>query len=88
MADARVGTLYVGWQLRLPARFWGATYAKETYGDAAATTEWLVVVKNHRPKSKKWCEEWQFEFTDGETYTFNRRWCNTFLKEERLSGTS
>ena len=80
------GSVYVNWQLRLPAKFWTAEWAKGRYGDAWDSTEWLVIVTKHRPKSKKWKEEWAFTHVDGVEYFFGCRTKNMFLKENRLSG--
>ena len=87
MAEKRDGTENVGWYLRLPATFWGVRWARDTYGDAWKTTEWLVVIKYHRLKSKKLPEEWGFIFpNDGEEYAFGKRLRNQWVKENRLSG--
>ena len=89
MASNRAGTAYVGWELRLPARFWGLEYSKKEYGDQWQTTEWKLKVKAHRPKGKKWSEEWYFDWeADGEVgeFAFNSRWKNIFLKEDRPTG--
>ena len=85
MVDVRDGTLYVGWQLRLPARFWGVEYARDTYGSGYETVEWVVTVLSHRRGTKKVKEEWEFKF-ETEVFCFNKTWCNKFLKEGRLAG--
>ena len=79
------GSEYVNWQLRVPARFWTTKWAKEKFGDAWKSTEWLVKVIKHRPKSKKCSEEWAFRH-EGDEFFFSVGWKNTFLKEGRLTG--
>ena len=86
MRPLYTGTSYVNWQLRIPASFWGVGWARGEYGDAWKSTEWLVTVTKHRPKGKKWKEEWAFIHVDGTENFFNLKNKNKFLKEGRLTG--
>ena len=88
MAEHEHAGPYVGWELRLPARFFGAAWAKKEYGDTWQLKEWVVEIITYRKGSRKVAEEWCAANPPDEDVYINRTWMNKFQKEGRLTGDS
>ena len=86
MENVREGTLHIGARIRVPARFWGADWARDNKDEHGDDVEYDYTVINHRLPSKGVSEEWEAVPAQDESIFISKRWMNKFLDEGRVTG--